>query len=361
MDHASRQQGIEQVLERSELGALLVTHSPNVSYLCGFTGSAGALLLFSGGKPKPILFTDGRYTSQAKAEVQRARVVTGKRSALVVAATYFGQIRGGSLGVEAEHMPLANRSLLRKTVGGKTYLRETTGLIERARMIKDAAELEIMTRAAELGTRLLDVVLAAIRPGVRESEVAAELEYAARKAGASAMSFETIVASGERSALPHGVATTAAIPSKGFIVLDFGVRLAGYCSDMTRTVYMGRCGAAERHMYEAVRQAQMAAAEKVRSEVAVEEVDAAARKILIKSGLGRYFTHSTGHGVGLEIHEPPRLGRGQKERLKSGMVVTLEPGVYLPCKGGVRIEDMVVVTETGHKVLTPAPKELIEL
>jgi Xaa-Pro aminopeptidase len=228
-------------------------------------------------------------------------------------------------------------------------------------MIKDRDEIALIRDAVNLGARLLDTALRAIRPGIAEAQVAAELEYAARVAGAEAMSFETIVAAGTRSALPHGVASTAAIPARGFVVLDFGVILQGYCSDMTRTVHVGKVSTSERGMYRAVREAQQAGVEAVRAGVACGQVDRAARNALRRARLSRYFTHSTGHGVGLEIHEPPRLGRGQREALQAGMVVTVEPGVYVPGRGGVRIEDMIVVTESGCEVLTPAPKELIEL
>jgi len=199
------------------------------------------------------------------------------------------------------------------------------------------------------------------RPGVKESEVAAELEYAARKAGAEGMSFPTIIAGGTRSSLPHGRASEATIPSRGFVVCDFGVILAGYCSDMTRTMHVGRPTSEARRIYEAVRQAQQAAIEAVQPGVTAGEVDQAARKLLKKSNLDRYFTHSTGHGVGLEIHEPPRIATGQEEILHPGMVITIEPGVYIPGKFGVRIEDMVVVTERGCQVLTPTSKRMIVL
>ncbi len=185
------------------------------------------------------------------------------------------------------------------------------------------------------------------------------MEYFARKAGAESMSFSTIIASGERSALPHGRATDAPIRSGGFVVCDFGVILAGYCSDMTRTVYVGRPTAEARRVYEAVREAQQAAVAAVRPGTSVGEVDGAARKLLRKVGLAKYFTHSTGHGVGLEIHEAPRVAAGQTDVLEPGMVITIEPGVYIPGKWGVRIEDMVAVTETGCEVLTPTSKELI--
>jgi len=212
-----------------------------------------------------------------------------------------------------------------------------------------------------VGCTLFDHMLGFIRPGLRELDVAAELEYQARKRGAEGMSFETIVASGTRSALPHGRATTALLPRKGFVTLDFGIILGGYCSDMTRTVYLGRPRTKERASYEAVLQAQQAGVEAVRPGASCGEVDEAARSVLRRAGLAEAFSHSTGHGVGLEIHESPRVGAGQKARLVPGMVITIEPGVYLVGEFGIRIEDMVAVTATGGQVLTPAPKALIEL
>jgi Xaa-Pro aminopeptidase len=187
------------------------------------------------------------------------------------------------------------------------------------------------------------------------------MEYVARRAGAEEMSFPTIIAAGKRSALPHGRASRAVIPSRGFVVCDFGVILAGYCSDRTRTVHVGRPTGEARRVYEAVREAQAAAIETVRPGVSVGKIDQAARKMLQKRGLARYFTHSTGHGVGLEIHEPPRIAAAQTEVLRAGMAVTIEPGVYIPGRGGVRIEDMVVVTEHGCEVLMPTSKELITI
>ncbi len=187
------------------------------------------------------------------------------------------------------------------------------------------------------------------------------MEYAARQAGAQEMSFPTIIGAGKRSALPHGRASAARIPARGFVVCDFGVILAGYCSDMTRTVHVGRPSAEERRVYQAVQRAQQAGIAALRPGISVGEVDLAGRKLLKKEGLAQYFTHSTGHGVGLEIHEAPRIAVGQTEILQPGMVVTIEPGVYLPGRMGVRIEDMVIVTESGCEVLTSTTKDLITL
>jgi Xaa-Pro aminopeptidase len=362
MDHKGRQRRLQKLLPAHRLDALLVTHSSNVRYLCGFTGSAGAIVI---SKSKSVFFTDGRYKEQARLEVQDARVVVAGKTPLAAAAEWFAanakKTASRTVGVEAEHLSVAERSRLLKALRSGLRLRDAPPLVEQARMVKDAEEIERLRAAVLLGASLFDVLLKAIRPGVKETEVAAELEYAARQAGADGMSFETIIASGPRSALPHGRASGAAIPANGFVVCDFGVILAGYCSDMTRTVHVGQISSEERRVYEAVRDAGQAAIETVRAGVSVGEVDCSARKVLENKGLGKYFTHSTGHGVGLEIHEAPRLAAGQKEVLRPGMVITVEPGVYIPGTGGVRIEDMVVVTDTGCQILTPTDRELIKI
>jgi Xaa-Pro aminopeptidase len=228
-------------------------------------------------------------------------------------------------------------------------------------MLKEPAETDCLRAAIELGCDLLPFAQRAIRPGVKEVEVAAQIEFAARKAGAQSMSFETIVAAGPRSALPHGIASDAPIPSSGFVVLDYGVILHGYCSDMTRTVHVGPADQEERDLYRAVLDAQMAAIAACAPGVQLAEVDAAARDVLKQAKLDKFFTHSTGHGVGLEIHEPPRVAQGQKQVLRPGMVITIEPGIYQAGKRGIRIEDVVAITETGYELLTAARKELIEI
>lgn len=360
MDHLSRQRQLRAELADRGLDALLVTHLPNVRYLCGFTGSAGVLLIGPGLK-KSVFVTDGRYTEQAHEQVQVAKIVVSKGPALEAIVQQIARLKLAIVGIEADHITVAQRSRFKKMLPAKVKLRETSGLVERQRMIKDADELNAIRRAVNLGAELFDVVLKAIRPGVRESELAAELEYAARSRGAEGMSFETIVASGPRSALPHGVASASAIPDRGFVVLDYGVILAGYCSDQTRTVHVGKPGSEARKWYEAVLESQLAGVEAVKAGVTAGQVDKATRDVLHRAKLDRYFTHSTGHGVGLEIHEGPRLGRNQPEVLEPGMVVTIEPGIYIAGKGGIRIEDMVIVTDSGPEVLTPLSKDLIEL
>ena len=361
MDYRARQRALLQSAEFSKCDIFLATHLPNVRYLCGFTGSSGVLALASSGS---VFFTDGRYSEQARAEVKGARVVVVRKSPLAAAAEWLRQRAGRKrlvAGIESEHLTLASRALIMRQLSGRVRLRNTAGVVERPRMVKDAEELERIRAAAKLGDSLFEVALPLVRPGTAETSLAAEMEYAARRGGAEEMSFPTIVAAGPRSALPHARASSNRVPRRGFVLFDFGVILAGYCSDMTRTVCVGRPTAEERRIYQAVLEAQLAAISAIRPGVAVGEVDRAARMVLRGAGLSRYFTHSTGHGVGLEIHEPPRVAAGQQERLQPGMVITVEPGVYLARRGGVRIEDMVVVTRSGCEVLTSASKELIVL
>lgn len=358
MNHRVRQRRLEAALVASGADAFLVTHPPNVRYLCGFTGSSGMIAFVRG---KRALFTDGRYSTQAREEAQGVRVVIARGPLLEAAAAWLSRQRARRIAVEAQHMTLAERSALVRLLPSKTRLKPLAGVVERQRMIKEPGEVALLRSAVRLGSSLFNRALKVLRPGVTEAEVAGEIEYAARCGGAQGMSFETIVAAGQRSALPHGVASPQPVPNKGFVVMDFGVILGGYCSDMTRTVHMGRASSQAREMYQVVREAQEQAIAAVRAGVKAGEVDNAARRVLQQAGLGRYFTHSTGHGLGLEIHEPPRLGKGQTEVLEPGMVVTIEPGVYVAGRGGVRIEDVVVVTAKGCEVLTPTTKELIEL
>lgn len=363
MDHLSRIRQLRRRLTKAGLQGLLVTHPPDLRYLCGFTGSNGALAVT---RRVARLFTDGRYTAQAADEVKVAQVEIVSGAPALAALEWLA----AQSGVEAAGFDPARTSvadLTRWKVALPNRLRRSflvplaAPLVEALRMVKDEEELALMSKAALVGCELFEHMLGFIRPGLREIDVAAELEYRARQLGAEGMSFETIVASGARSSLPHGRATAAVLPRKGFVTLDFGIILGGYCSDMTRTVYLGRPRSRERAAYEAVLEAQQAGVEAVRAGASCGDVDEAARGVLRKAGLAEAFSHSTGHGVGLEIHESPRVGAGQKGRLLAGMVVTIEPGIYLAGEFGIRIEDMVAVTATGGQVLTPAPKALIEL
>ena len=363
MDHLRRIAALRRKLTRAGLHGLLVTHLPDVRYLCGFTGSSAA---FAVTRRAARLFTDGRYTAQAEEEVQAARVEIVPGFPAAAAVQWMAAQHGvETAGFDAARTTVADLARLKAALPARLRRGLLSPLpapfVEALRMIKDDDELAILAQAALLGCELFDHMLAFIRPGIAETDVAAELEHQARLLGAEGMSFDTIVASGPRSALPHGRATNQPLPRRGFLTLDFGVILKGYCSDMTRTVFLGKPNIGERNTYQAVFEAQQAAVDQIAPGISCAEVDEAARSVLRREGLAEAFSHSTGHGVGLEIHEPPRVGAGQATRLLPGMVVTVEPGVYLAGRFGVRIEDMVAVTRTGAQVLTPAPKALIEL
>ncbi len=360
MDFSARQKKLREHLATTRFDGLLISHLPNIRYLCGFTGSAGLLLVEEAGS---VFFTDVRYDTQAHDEVKAAKVVIARKAVVSALSEFLAarrkRARGWTIGIEAEHFTVAGKKGLTRLLPSGVRLKDSPAVVERFRMVKDEDELNRIRAAVALGAKLFDRALEVIRPGVKESEVAADMELAARRGGAEEMSFPTIIASGARSALPHGRASNQAIAPGGFVVCDFGVILSAYCSDQTRTVWVGAVAEDARQAYEAVKGAQQAAIEAVRPGIAVGEVDAAARKVLRKAGLGRYFTHSTGHGVGLEIHETPRVADGQKEVLQPGMVITIEPGVYFPGKWGVRIEDMVAVTAGGCEVMTPTGKDFL--
>lgn len=350
-------------MQQQNLQALLLTNLPDVRYLTGFTGSNAAVAITSG---KAVLFTDGRYIAQAKQEVNDARVIIPKKKSAQTAAVEWLQQQGiTQCGIDGAHTTLALLDHLKKALSSKVrrsfFQPLAAPILSAQREVKDTAEIRRMKQAAALGCSLFDHILGFIEPGLTEAAVAAELEHQARLLGAEAMSFETIVASGPRSSLPHGRASTSRIPRKGFITLDFGVILNGYCSDMTRTIHMGRATAEEENAYAAVLQAQESAVAAAKHGVTCGEVDEAARSVLKRAGLAKYFTHSTGHGVGLEIHEGPRIAANQKQPLAEGMVVTIEPGIYLPGRFGIRIEDTVVIKRNGCEVITPSPKAWIEL
>ena len=339
--------------------AILVSHLPNIQYLCGFTGSAGLLFV----EPhSSTLYTDSRYTFQARQEVSDAHVLIVKGGLMRAAGEKLRSSRGRRrVAYSASQVTVAQRQALDKAAGNKVRWVDDGGLVEKLRAVKDQDELERMAAAAALISEAFNKVVRLIRAGASELELAAEIEYQIKQEGGSGPSFETIVASGPRSAWAHARPTAKPLRKSELVVLDQGAILRGYCSDMTRTVFVGRAPARIRRLYQAVLRALEAGKEAIRPGVAAGAVDAAARRSLRRAGLARYFTHSTGHGLGLEIHEMPRLGKGDKTVLQEGMVVTVEPGVYLEGIGGIRIEDEVVVTAKGAIDLTSAPRDFLEL
>jgi Xaa-Pro aminopeptidase len=357
-EFSKRRRSVQRELRRRGVDCLLVTHPANWYYLTGFTGEAGILILSASGA---TLITDGRFTTQASEEAPGIRVELQKGSSYTAAGEWLKKQNIRRAGYDPEQWTMAQWKVLRAACGAKCHLVEASGVVEALRMTKDASELSVMRSAAILAGEVLESALPLLKPGVRESEVSAEIEYQMKKRGASGPSFETIVAFGKRAALPHARPTAKRLRKNELVVLDLGVILRRYCSDITRTVHVGRASQRTRAWYRAVLEANQAATAAVRQGVTCGEVDAAAREVLKKNGLEQYFVHSTGHGLGLEVHEAPRVARGQAIRLQAGNVITIEPGVYVEGVGGIRIEDDVVVGVRGREVLTRISRDLIEL
>lgn len=337
--------------------ALVVTNLTNVRYLTGFTGSAGLLVVTA---DRAVLVTDGRYADQAPAQVAAAAApveveVSTAGQDDIVAGVVGGRAR---VGLEADSVAWSTQRRYAGVLGGHEIV-PTSGLVERLRIRKDAGEIDRMTRAAHIA----DAALARVRPMLlkrpTEREFGLALDTAIRALGASGNSFETIVASGPNGALPHARPTDRTIVDGDLVVLDFGAIVDGYCSDMTRTVAVGDLTETQLRMVESVGAAQRAGVEAVRAGATVKAVDEACRNVIDEFGWADRFTHGTGHGVGLDIHEAPRVSSLSDATLEPGFVVTVEPGVYIAPHGGVRIEDTVVVTETGCTVLTTSPKTLL--
>ena len=342
----------------AEIKSLLITHPADWYYLTGFTGESGAMVV----SPRATtLFTDGRFATQAREESAGVRVVLQKSSLFESVGEFFRYEAPESVGFDPAQLSVAQHRTLRRVAGARVRWKAAGGVVAELRMRKGPHELAVMRRAAILAGAVLEGAASLLKPGVREFEIASEIEYQMRKRGASGPAFNSIVAFGERSALPHARPTAKRLRKNELVVLDVGAILAHYCSDLTRTFYVGRAPVRIRECYEAVKEAQTAAIASVRSGAACGDVDSAARQVLSGYRLDKYFVHSTGHGLGLEVHEEPRLARGQKHRLEPGNVVTIEPGVYIEGIGGIRIEDDVAVHANRTEVLTRIPRDLIEL
>jgi Xaa-Pro aminopeptidase len=358
VDFAKRRRAALRELQRRKLDCLVVTHAANWYYLTGFTGEAGALVL---GHAGTTLLTDGRFTVQAREETHGVKIEKQQGPLYKALGEFLKRTRAAATGYDPAALTVADWKVLRRAAGEKWRPVEVGGIVERLRTRKDAGELAVMRRAAILVGQVFESALQLIKPGIRENEISAEIEYQMRKGGASGPSFETIVASGPRAALPHARPTGKKLRKNELVVLDLGVILGHYCSDMTRTVHVGRASQRVRGWYRAVQEAQEAGVAAVKAGVACGDVDAAARTVLKKHGLETWFAHSTGHGLGLEIHEEPRVARDQATRLAAGNVITIEPGVYLEGVGGIRIEDDVAVRAGGREVLTRVKRDLIEI
>ena len=354
-----RLEALRRMMADRQIEYFLVTGAANRRYLSGFTGSAGVLLV---SPERCWLVTDFRYFEQARQQAPDWELYPQKGKLSEALGQLFREEGVTRLAFEKEHITYAQYEAL---AGLGLELVGQAGLVEKLRMIKDEGELEAIRRAAALADDAFAHILSVIRPGMREEEVALELEYHMRRAGAAGVAFETIVASGPRSALPHGRASSRRIEPGDFVTMDLGCVVGGYCSDLTRTVVVGRADDDQRKVYDLVARAQQAGLEALRAGRRGSEVDAQARRVIADAGHADHFGHGLGHGVGLEVHEAPRLSpqaAGPDEPLlEAGMVVTVEPGVYIPDWGGVRIEDLVVVREDGCEILSRADKRLIEL
>ncbi|MEJ2007416.1 MAG: Xaa-Pro peptidase family protein [Acidobacteriota bacterium] len=352
--YEARRERLRSQFKQEKIAALLVTSLPNIFYLTGFRGSAGAALI---GPSESLLWVDPRYTLQATEQAERVEVVEVKGALLKEAARWIRRQRVGPVGYDDAVLTCREYTTLEQAGGPKLRWIPASGMVEELRVVKDADEVDRIRKAGELTAKVFEEVRPEIRPGARETDLAAEIEYRMKRKGADGAAFETIVASGERSAWPHALPSSKLLKENELVIIDLGAILSGYAADMTRTVYLGTPGRRVRTLYNRVLEAQELAIEVACKGRRTCDVDATARKVLERRKLDRYFTHSTGHGVGLEIHENPRVGRGDKSRLQEGCVITVEPGVYLKGLGGVRIEDTVLVTSGGPEILTPASKD----
>jgi len=350
----ARQERLRALLEARGVSFILVSHLPNIRYLTGFTGSAGVALV---GPQTANLWVDPRYTLQAQEQVEGVEVFEEKAGILKGAATWLRKNGVREAAFEDSNLTVAQFELLRKDTGNSLDLKPAGNPIEELRIVKDRGEIEAIRAAGAVTAEVFAELLPQVRPGVIEQDLAAEIEYRMRKKGAEGAAFESIVASGPRSAYPHARPSSKALHECELVIFDLGAILNGYAADMTRTVFLGEPTRRVRSLYSAVLEAQERGIQSVRDSTPTGEVDTTARRILAKHRLARYFTHSTGHGVGLEIHERPRLGKGETSFLRSGSVVTVEPGVYMEGVGGIRIEDTVLVGPDGPEILTPASKE----
>lgn len=361
--HAARRAALAAVLTERGTPALLVTDLVNVRYLTGFTGSNAALLVWADPDRPSVFSTDGRYIEQAAEQTPDlpAQISRDAVAPLLAAAGKAGTT-GKALGFEARNLTFTAHTALRDQAPELT-LEPTIDLVEGLRMVKDEHEVGLLRRACGIADTALATLLSreGIRPGRTERQVARELEWLMYEGGADGISFETIVAAGANSAVPHHRPTAAVLEEGDLVKLDFGAQLGGYHSDMTRTFVLGECAQWQRDTYDLVSEAQQAGLDAVVPGALASAVDAAARSVIAAAGLGELFAHGLGHGVGLQIHEAPGIGSSATGTLPCGAAVTVEPGVYHARRGGVRIEDTVIVRDGGPEILTLTTKELLVL
>lgn len=342
-----------------ELGidAALIIGDYNRNYLSGFTGHESFSVIL---KDKAYFLTDGRYIEQAHKEVVGYEVIEYKPPIYDAVKNILLENNVKVLGVEEDRFTFQDLDIYKEKLGDIKIVK-LNHTIEKIRMIKEEEEIELIAKAASIADMAFEHILKFIKPGVAERDIALEIEYFMKKQGAQGLSFDSIVVSGARSSLPHGTPTDKKLEYGDFVTLDFGCIYNGYCSDMTRTIVIGKATEKQKEIYNAVLDANEAALRAVKPGVSCFDLDKIARDIITERGYGERFSHGLGHGVGMEVHELPRVSFRSNEVLEAGMVITDEPGIYIPEFGGVRIEELVVVTKDGYRILSHSPKHLIEI
>lgn len=359
MDYTSRLRSLREAFKALQCHAAIVSDLINVRYLTGFSGTSGMVIVTENAA---FFLTDFRYEQQASEQVPSEYSITIAQQNLWSEAANLLNDKARKIGFEAEHTSYA---LWQENKRKFSYaeLLPTTNLVEALRLCKDEGELAIMRRAIAIADEAMEAVFKVLRPGLTEQEVADELLHQIKARGASGPSFDFIVASGPRGALPHGVASEKTLQAGEMVTIDMGAVYNGYCSDLTRTVCLGKPTAEQQKIYGIVWQAQTAAAEQMRAGLSCQSADQVARDIITEAGYGKYFGHGLGHGVGMEIHEAPRVSSLGSGKLQAGSVVSCEPGIYIPEWGGVRIEDLLLIEESGAQILSqsPKPQKILEL
>jgi Xaa-Pro aminopeptidase len=345
-------------LATSKSAAMLVTNPRDVRYLTGFVGDDSWALVFRT-DPRVVVLSDFRFQEQIQREAPHVRAVMRKKGLVEEVEAIVRRRRVRRLALQPEHVNIGLRKRLAKAIGAQRLFEGDDSLIQQ-RAIKDRGEVKLILAALAIQQRAFVETLSQIKPGRTEAQIAAFLEYRMRSLGADGVSFPSIVAADANAALPHAIPGPRRLKKGGIVLIDWGARYRGYCSDMTRVVALGSMSATMREVYRVVLEAQLAAIEAIAPGRRLREVDDVARRVIRKAGYGKRFGHGLGHGIGLDIHEQPTLSSRAAEAavLKPGHVVTVEPGIYLPGVGGVRIEDDVLVTERGHRVLSDLPKSL---
>ena len=354
VDYKSRILLLRQKMKEKQLSAILVTKPENKLYLSGFRSSNNVLLLT---EEENILITDFRYIEAAEALVPLYRLMMTDREHKI--ADRVRELGHQRIGIEEEHMTVAFCNEIKEAAADGLF--RADGLIESIRVRKEEEEQNLIQKAEALCDECFNHMLGTLRPGMTERQAAKEIELFFSKNGADRLAFDTICVSGERTSLPHGEPSNKSMERGEFVTMDFGCVIDGYCSDMTRTIVLGKADAQQKEVYSIVLAAQNAACDAIRAGISCREADLAARSVIELAGYGDRFGHGTGHGVGLEVHEAPTSNPGSDETFASGMVTSIEPGIYLPKKYGVRIEDLAIVTDSGIINLTKSNKELIEL